>query len=177
MLLQFTFSFPDVLMTTAPDIWLFRFLPDALMLSCMPRVSPIRCPCCPVLTFSSPLFLTAPEIRWLYICFQIIHMLPTSPHSCKEHCSIEQWGMLGRTLGRQPAWRRSNLRTRTSRSELIVALNFAIMSLANKPLVELRIEDDRTAQHRTVVACEDLVLHNLHRIAQHCFKPVSGPGR
>ena len=40
------------------------------------------------------------------------------------------------------------------------------MSLANKPLVALRVEEDRSGKWRTLVTCEDIVLHCLHRALQ-----------
>lgn len=42
-------------------------------------------------------------------------------------------------------------------------------SLDDKPLVELRLENDCTGAWRKVVVREDIVLHNLHRVIQMCF--------
>ena len=39
----------------------------------------------------------------------------------------------------------------------------AAMSLANKPLTALRVEGDRSGKWRTLVVCDDIVLHCLHR--------------
>lgn len=47
-------------------------------------------------------------------------------------------------------------------------------SLSNRPLVELRVEAEASGDWRSVVACEDTVLHCLHRIVQHAFKSVRG---
>lgn len=46
-------------------------------------------------------------------------------------------------------------------------------SLANKPLVQLRVEDDRSGKWRSVICSEDTVLYCLHRALQHAFRPVS----
>ncbi|KAL4422215.1 hypothetical protein ABPG77_009690 [Micractinium sp. CCAP 211/92] len=45
------------------------------------------------------------------------------------------------------------------------------MSLANKPLVQLRVEDDRSGKWRSVICSEDTVLYCLHRALQHAFRP------
>ncbi|PRW57864.1 hypothetical protein C2E21_3339 [Chlorella sorokiniana] len=47
----------------------------------------------------------------------------------------------------------------------------AAMSLAAKPLTALRVEDNRSGKWRTLVVCDDIVLHCLHRALQHCFRP------
>ncbi|KAI7841762.1 hypothetical protein COHA_004628 [Chlorella ohadii] len=45
------------------------------------------------------------------------------------------------------------------------------MSLSNKPLTTLRVEEDRSGKWRSLVVCDDIVLHCLHRAVQHCSRP------
>ncbi|KAL4443484.1 hypothetical protein ABPG75_011221 [Micractinium tetrahymenae] len=50
------------------------------------------------------------------------------------------------------------------------------MSLSNKPLVQLRVEDDRSGKWRSVIFSEDTVLFCLHRALQHAFRPSAQDG-